>query len=155
MVPHQSGRMKQHRSILGHKHFCSGDHSWEVEVNFTQVSALGVMSEQALKSGDILSGLWIVRHSGNKYEAFFPSRIPAVLSLRNNKVRQVRVQLDWDNGKASFWNSATNELIHMFRHTFNDKMFPYVNTWDEKPVKIVPLDITVVLDCYLNNKLYL
>lgn len=147
MAPHQSGRMKQHRSILGHKGFCSGDHSWEVEVSYKQVWALGVISEQALKSDDILSGLWMVRHSGNKYEAFSPSRFPAVLSLKNNKVLQVRVQLDWDNGKVSFWDSTTNELIHMFRHAFNDKMFPYVNTWGEKPLKIVPLNITVVLDC--------
>lgn len=147
MAPHQPGRMKQHRSILGHKGFSSGNHSWEVEVQDNQVWALGVISEQALKTGDILSGLWMVRHSGNKYEAFSPSRCPAVLSLKNNKVLQVRVQLDWDNGNVSFWDSATNELLHMFRHVFKDKIFPYVNTWGEKPLKMVPLNFTVVLDC--------
>lgn len=147
MAPHQSGRMKQHRSILGHKGFCSGHHSWEVEVRDNQVWALGVISQQALKTGDILSGLWMVRHRGSKYEAFSPTCLPVVLSPKNNKVLQVRVQLDWDNGKVSFWDSASNELFHMFRHTFNDKMFPYVNTWGEKPLKMVPLNITVVLDC--------
>lgn len=146
MAPHQSGRLKQHRSILGHKGFRSGYHSWEVKVSDNQVWALGVISEQALQTGDILSGLWMVRHRGNKYEAFSPSCSPVALSPENNKVLQVRVQLDWDNGKVSFWDSATNELIHMFRHTFNDKMFPYVNTWGENPLKMVPLNITVVLD---------
>lgn len=147
MAPHQSGRMKQHRSILGHRGFCSGNHSWEVEVGDNHVWGLGVISEQAQKNGDILSGLWMVRHSGGKYEAFSPSCCLPVLPLKNNRVLQVRVQLDWDNGKVSFWDSATNELIHMFRHTFKDKMFPYVNTWGEEPLKMVPLRFTVVLDC--------
>lgn len=146
MAPHQTRRMKPHRSILGHRGFSSGNHSWEVQVGDGQVWALGVVSEQAQKNGDILSGLWMVRHSGGRYEAFSPSHSPTVLPLRNTRVLQVRVQLDWDKGKLSFWHSPTSELIHTFRHTFKDKMFPYVNTWGEKPLKMVPLSFTVVLD---------
>lgn len=138
-----SGRMKQHRSILGHKGFSSGSHSWEVEIGDNQVWALGVISQQAHRSGDILSGLWMVRYSCGKYSAFSPSRPSFLLPLKGRAPR-VRVHLDWDNGKLSFWVSGTNKLIHTFTHAFKDKMFPYVNTWSECPLKIVPLNVSVI-----------
>ncbi|XP_051260664.1 nuclear factor 7, ovary-like [Dicentrarchus labrax] len=140
----QPERMHQHRSVLGCEGFSSGRHSWDVKVGDNQVWALGVMAQEAQMKGDLLSGLWMLRFSHGKFTAFSPSCAVTVLPLKD-RLQKVRVHLDWDKGKLTFLNPDTAEVVHTFTHTFTDRLFPYINTWKERPVKILPLNISVIV----------
>ncbi|XP_031714410.1 tripartite motif-containing protein 35-like [Anarrhichthys ocellatus] len=143
-------RIEGHRSVLGSEGFTSGSHCWDVEVGSNRVWALGVMAPDAQKTGNITSGLWMVRFCKGKLSAFSPSCQVSVLPLKK-PLKRVRVQLDWDRGTLSVLDRDTNALIHTFTHTFTDRLFPYINTWDTHPMKILPADLTVMLTRPVDN----
>ncbi|XP_041806644.1 nuclear factor 7, brain-like [Chelmon rostratus] len=143
-------RMEQHRSVLGSEGFDSGSHSWDVWVGDNQVWALGVIAQEAQRKGDIPSGLWMVRFCNGKFTAFSPSRSVSVLPPMN-RLYKVRVLLDWDRGKLSFSDPDTNAVIHTFTHAFTDRLFPYINTWNDLPLKILPLQLTATVTQLLDN----
>lgn len=144
LTDRQPERMERHRSVLGRVGFTSGSHSWDVEIGDNQVWALGVIAQAAHRKGDIMSGLWMLRFCNGKHTAFSPSRM-SVLPLKDRHHR-VRVYLDWDKGKLVFLDPDTNAVIHSFTHAFTDKMFPYVNTWSNLPLKILPMTLSVTVD---------
>lgn len=133
-------RMKQHRSVLGAKGFTSGCHSWDVQVRDNHVWALGVIAQDAQRTGDILSGLWMLRCCNDKFTAFSPSCSGSVLPLRH-RLWRVRVHLDCDKGRLSFIDLDTNKAIHTFTHAFTSRLFPYFNTWSDHPLKIMPRNL--------------
>ncbi|XP_031137601.1 nuclear factor 7, brain-like [Sander lucioperca] len=137
-------RMEQHRSVLGSEGFTSGSHSWDVETGDNHVWALGVMAQDAQRMGDNRSGLWMVRFCNGKYTAFSPSRPESVLPLKH-RLQRVRVHLDWDGGELSFLDPDTNVAIHAFTHTFTERLFPYINTWSDRPLKILPVKLSVTI----------
>ncbi|XP_076603591.1 nuclear factor 7, brain-like [Chaetodon auriga] len=137
-------RMKQHRSVLGCEGFSSGSHSWDVYVGDNTVWALGVIAQETQMKGDILSGLWMVRFCFGKFTAFSPSHRVSVLPPME-WLHRVRVHLDWDRGKLSFSDPDTNTIIHTFTHTFTDRLFPYINTWNDHPLKIIPLKLSLIV----------
>lgn len=142
--PSQPERMAHHRSVLGSVGFISGSHTWDVKTGGSLVWALGVLAQQAHRKGDIQSGLWIVRFCHGKFTAFSPSQPKLVLPLKNT-FAQVRVHLDCDKGKLSFSDPDTNVIIHTFTHTFTDKMFPYLNTWSDVSLTILPKVLSVTV----------
>lgn len=133
-------RMKQHRSVLGAKGFTSGCHSWDVQVRDNHVWALGVIAQDAQRTGNILSGLWMLRCCNDKFTAFSPSCSGSVLPLRH-RLWRVRVHLDCDKGRLSFIDLDTNKAIHTFTHAFTSRLFPYFNTWSDHPLKIMPRNL--------------
>ncbi|XP_023278856.1 nuclear factor 7, ovary-like [Seriola lalandi dorsalis] len=143
-------RMEQHRCVLGFEGYSSGSHSWIVEVGDSQVWALGVMAQDAQRMGNILSGLWMLRFCHGKFTAFCPSRPGSVLPLKDRPQR-VRVYLDWEKGKLSFLDQQTDTVLHTFTHTFTSKLFPYINTWSDLPLKILPVKLSVTVTNLLRN----
>ncbi|XP_040004947.1 nuclear factor 7, brain-like [Xiphias gladius] len=137
-------RMEQHRCVLGFEGFSAGSHRWDVEVGDSPVWALGVIAQDAQRTGNILSGLWMVRFCHGKFQAFCPSRPVSLLPLKDRPQR-VTVHLDWDEGTLSFSDPDADTVIHTFRHTFTKKLFPYVNTWNDLPLKILPLKLSVMM----------
>ncbi|XP_028446277.1 nuclear factor 7, ovary-like [Perca flavescens] len=137
-------RMEQHRSVLGSEGFTSGSHSWDVETGDNHIWALGVMAQDAQRMGDNRSGLWMVRFSNSKYTAFSPSCPESVLPLKH-RLQRVRVHLDWDGGELSFLDPDTNIAIHTFTHKFTKRLFPYINTWSDRPLKILPVKLSVTI----------
>ncbi|KAG7999755.1 Neuropilin-2, partial [Nibea albiflora] len=140
----QPERMAQHRGVLGCEGFSSGSHTWDVDIGKNQVWALGVIAQDAQGKGNVQSGLWMLRFCGGKLTAFSPSCASSVLPLKD-WLQRVRVHLDWDKGNLSFMDLDTNAVIHTFTHTFTDKLFPYINTWNDTPVKILPAKVSVTL----------
>ncbi len=139
-------RMEHHHSVLGSEGFSSGSHRWDVQIGDNQVWALGVIAQDAQRTGDILSGLWMLRFCYGKFTTFCPSCPVSVLPLQG-RLQRVRVHLDWNKGKLTFWDPDTNTVIHTFTHTFTDQLFPYVNTWNDPPLKILPVKLCVTADC--------
>lgn len=142
-LPSTPERMQHHRCVLGVEGYSTGKHSWTVEVGQSEVWALGVISKKAQKTGDITSGLWIVRFCHGKFTAFSPSCPSSVLPLRD-RFSPVRVHLDCDAGKLIFFDAQTDTVIHTFTHTFTSKMYPYINTWSVHPLKILPAKLSTV-----------
>ncbi|KAK2861640.1 hypothetical protein Q5P01_001173 [Channa striata] len=123
--------------VLGSEGFNSGSHSWDVEVGEGKWWVLGVAPESIQRKGKPdLSGLWAVGFIEGKYKARSPH---SYVLFPLEKLKKVRVHLDWNRGKLSFYDLDTNTHIHTFTHTFTENMFPVFINIHELPLKILPV----------------
>ncbi|XP_049893421.1 nuclear factor 7, ovary-like [Epinephelus moara] len=141
-LPDNPERYDHYRVLLGSEGFNSGIHSWDVEAINDKFWGLGVIKESVRKKGEMVSGYWEIYFSGGKCEAASPPLFTKVLSV-NKKLQRVRVHLDFDKGKLSFYDLDTNTHIHTFKHTFTERVFPHFGTLNESPLKILPVKVCV------------
>ncbi|XP_060707018.1 zinc-binding protein A33-like [Hemiscyllium ocellatum] len=149
-LPDNPERFDRCGCVLGSEGFTSGKQSWEVEVGNKTEWTVGVAKESIHRKGnDILNrdnGYWtLVLREGNKYWAnswFNLSVSP----------RKIRICLDYEGGKVSFYNSENKIHIYTFTGTFTEKLYPYFypgNTDGGKntePLKICPRRVTIQED---------
>ncbi|KAM4620391.1 uncharacterized protein ACJ7VT_007080 [Polymixia lowei] len=131
--------------ILGSEGFNSGTHSWDVEVGDSTHWELGVLPESVQRKRDLSDEVWRIEFDDGKYRAFSPLEPVAYLSMRQNPLK-IRVKLDWNRGKLSFFDLDMNTHIHTFTHTFTDRLFPCIDTWDEFPLKMLPVKVSVTVE---------
>uniref|UniRef100_A0A4W6FDA2 B30.2/SPRY domain-containing protein n=1 Tax=Lates calcarifer TaxID=8187 RepID=A0A4W6FDA2_LATCA len=134
-LPDNPERFDCYGIILGSEGFKAGTHSWDVDVEDSTGWVLGVATESVQRKGEIKSGLWRIGLTDGKYAAVSPSDPRIVLSVKK-KLQKIRVHLDWDKGKLSFFDLDTYTRIHTFMHTFTDMLFPYISTRNELKLKI-------------------
>ncbi|XP_078422619.1 zinc-binding protein A33-like [Cetorhinus maximus] len=153
-LPDNPERFDPGPCVLGSEGFTSGKHSWEVEVGNKTRWDVGVAKESSNRKGKIYlspgNGYWTMSLSeGNKYRACEKS--PKLLEL-SVKPRKIRVCLDYEGGKVSFYNSDNKSHIYTFTATFTEKLYPYFSpgTTDggknTEPLKICPRTVTIQED---------
>ncbi|XP_033483296.2 zinc-binding protein A33-like [Epinephelus lanceolatus] len=143
-LPENPERFDYFRIVLGSEGFNSGTHSWDVEVGDNTDWFVGVAAASVQKKGKHPCSLWRVGYLNGKYTARSLSDPSIVLSMRR-KLQRIRVKLDWDKGNLSFSDSDTNTHIHTFTHTFTERLFPYFNTINAHPLKILQIPVFAVV----------
>ncbi|XP_076119254.1 zinc-binding protein A33-like [Alosa pseudoharengus] len=143
-LPDNPERFDTYGDVLGSEGFNSGTHCWDVEVGENTGWQVGLMTESAQRKGEIysMSELWYVGYDGAAYGAWATPHAFTPLTVKQ-KLQRIRVQLDWDRGELSFSNPDNNTHLHTLTHTFTERVFPYLYTPRNVPLRILPVKASV------------
>ncbi|XP_032370526.1 tripartite motif-containing protein 35 [Etheostoma spectabile] len=139
-LPENPERIYFYPSVLGSEGFNSGTHSWDVAVGHSPIWAVGVLAKSVQSNEDKLSGLFRIVFYEGEYTADSDRDSLTVLTVKK-KLQSIRVHLDWNRGKLSFFDPDTDTHIHTFTHTFTKRLFPYFNTVNTHPLKILQIPV--------------
>ncbi|KAG7219074.1 hypothetical protein INR49_019348 [Caranx melampygus] len=122
--------------------FNSGRHYWEVCVGENKDWKVGVVSESAQRKGlfdmSPANGYYVIWWSGSQLRAL---TAPPLTKLKSSqRLRQVGVFLDVEEGQVSFYNAKSGSEIYSFTASseFTERMFPLLGTGDkEVPLVLV------------------
>ncbi|KAJ8002186.1 hypothetical protein DPEC_G00177210 [Dallia pectoralis] len=152
-VPDNPERFLIYAKVLGSVGFEKGSQkqSWEVVVGDQPEWNLGVAEESVNRHGeDLLAspdyGLWALQKRGSKYSDGRSKRL-----LLKRKPQRIRVQLDYDRGELSFYDSKDNTHIYTYKNTFTQRVYPYISVWKIKDasnneIQICPSEVSVKVE---------
>ncbi|XP_034161413.2 tripartite motif containing 35-30 [Pangasianodon hypophthalmus] len=146
-LPDNSERFEGYVSVIGSEGFNSGTHWWDVEVGDNTAWAVGVISESVYKHRENLSrfGLWYVGFCNDKYGKGYAPEILTLLRV-SEKIKRIRVQVDFNKGKVIFTDSARNICLHIFKQSFKERVFPYFYSHCKlHPLRILPVKSSVTI----------
>uniref|UniRef100_A0A3Q0SYH1 B30.2/SPRY domain-containing protein n=1 Tax=Amphilophus citrinellus TaxID=61819 RepID=A0A3Q0SYH1_AMPCI len=135
-LPINTERFGHDQIVLGSEGFDSEIHCWDVDVKNDEFWGIGVVKEFLWRKKKVQTGFWQLCLLDGKYIASSPPLPDKVLSVK--KLQMVRVQLDCDRGKLSFFDLDTNTHVHTFKLNVHEKLFPYFGT-RTLPIKISPV----------------
>ncbi|XP_072405764.1 zinc-binding protein A33-like [Chiloscyllium punctatum] len=125
-LPKNPERFDPYVFVLGSEGFTSGKHSWEVDVGNKTEWNVGVVKESCIRRekfkltpGD--GYLTVNLKNGHEYLAC--DKPPKLLEL-GVQPRKIRICLDYEGGKVSFYNAENKTLIYTFTGTFTEKLYP-------------------------------
>ncbi|KAM4577326.1 nuclear factor 7, brain-like [Odontesthes bonariensis] len=123
-LPDNPERSTYYPDVFGSEGFSSGKHSWEVEVGDHPDWEVGLLKESVDRKGKVSAtpkyGIWCLWHGDGKYTDCVGETVTEKKSLQ-----RIRVQLDYDRGEVSFYNSEDETHIYTHRDTFTEKLFPF------------------------------
>ncbi len=139
-LPDNPERCTYYPTVLGSEGFSSGNHSWEVEVGNHPVWLVGLTKESVDRKRERYAtpeyGIWCLSHDSGKYTDGFSETVTVKKSLQ-----RIRVQLDYDRGKVSFYNPEDMTHICTHRDTFTEKLFPYFEIGEAGDAKTTDIKI--------------
>ncbi|KAM7017627.1 E3 ubiquitin-protein ligase TRIM35-like [Tautogolabrus adspersus] len=124
LLPDNPERCTYFADVLGSEGFSSGKHSWEVEVGDHPDWNVGLAKESVKRKDKICVspefGIWCLTHRDGKYTNGSGEKVPVKKSLQ-----RIRVELDYDRGEVSFYD--TEDMNHIYTHTdtFTENIYPY------------------------------
>lgn len=147
-LPDNPERFDPDSAVLGRVGFTSGKHGWDINVGENTAWVVGVAKQSVLRKEKVSSVMkygYLAVYFYHKM--YFAGTSPLTrLSLKRNPQR-IRVQLDCDRGRLSFYDAQDNTHIYTFKHVLNEMVFPYL--WvgcKQSPLKIEPLEVSVKVD---------
>ncbi|XP_024116565.1 nuclear factor 7, ovary-like [Oryzias melastigma] len=139
-LPDNPERNIKYASVFGSEGFRSGKHSWEVEVGDHPYWTIGVAKESVNRKGECSAspeyGIWCLVHNNGKYTNGFGQTVTVTKSLQ-----KIRVQLDYDRGKVSFYNPEDMTHIYTHKDTFTEKLLPFFSVGKSGDAKTSKLQI--------------
>ncbi|XP_061086453.1 zinc-binding protein A33-like [Conger conger] len=137
-------------AVLGSERFTSGKHSFEVNVGNKTSWDIGVANKSIIRKSGIplcpKNGFWLLLHrNGDMYIAGGNK-----LTLKK-KPQTIRVQLNYDRGEVSFFDSSDMAPFHTFTETFTEGVYPYFSPGfnkdgrNEAPLQIYPVKVSVTV----------
>ncbi|XP_042276140.1 nuclear factor 7, ovary-like [Thunnus maccoyii] len=123
-LPDNPERSTNYATVLGSEGLSSGKHSWEVEVGDYPSWYVGLAEESADRKGRCPAspecGIWCLEYRRGNYTDGLGKTVTVKKSLQ-----RIRVKLDYDKGKVSFYDPEDMTHIYTYRDTFSEKLFPY------------------------------
>ncbi|XP_037545008.1 zinc-binding protein A33 [Nematolebias whitei] len=130
--------------VVGMTALDAGSHHWVVTTGSNPDWFLGVASSSILRNVEISArpenGFWTLCFRDGEFRAMTSPPTPLTVS---NMPKQVKVQLDYNNGRVSFLDPADNSLIYEFTQTFTEPLFPYFYTQSSHPLRIMPETVLI------------
>ncbi|KAL0969833.1 hypothetical protein UPYG_G00232870 [Umbra pygmaea] len=124
-LPENPERCLYYADVLGSEGFSTGTHSWEVDVGKHPYWFLGVVNMSTDRKDEVnrtpKSGIWEIGQMNDEYTAAGES-----ISLKKRPQR-IRVQLDYDRGEVSFYDSKNMILICKLKDTFTERLYPFLS----------------------------
>ncbi|XP_029916149.1 nuclear factor 7, brain-like [Myripristis murdjan] len=148
-LPDNPERNTKYTHVLGSEGFNSGKHSWEVEVGDHPDWTVGLAKESVDRKGKLFIsptyGIWCLLHRSGKYT----NGIGETVTLKKS-LQRIRVQLDYDRGEVSFYDSEDKTHIFTHKDTFTEKLYPYFHVGNAadaktKDIKVLKTEPSVIL----------
>uniref|UniRef100_W5M5V9 Uncharacterized protein n=1 Tax=Lepisosteus oculatus TaxID=7918 RepID=W5M5V9_LEPOC len=144
-LPDTPERFSDDVCVLGREGFTSGKHYWEAEVRQKTDWAVGVARDSVKRKGEVFlypdNGYWTLCLSSRK--GFEACTFPPTPLSQSLKPRRVGVYVDYEEGQISFYNVKARCHIYTFRHTFNEKLYPFfdpcLDSSDAEPLILCPV----------------
>ncbi|KAK7880193.1 hypothetical protein WMY93_033139 [Mugilogobius chulae] len=123
-LPLNPERFTCYSSVLGSEGFSSGTHQWDVEVGDHPEWTIGLVKESVNRKDKqaVLpkNGFWCLKHYNNKYINIIGETVRL-----NRRSDRITVELDYEAGRVSFYDSEDKTLICSHTDFVTEKLFPY------------------------------
>lgn len=147
--PDNPERFDYYHCVLGSEGFNSGTHFWDVEVQNNTCWSVGVTTASNQRKGGIFfdTEVWRVRYMAGQYTSQSPF-MPRMHLAVDERLKVIRVQLDWDGGKISFSDPLTNTPLCTFTNTFEEAVYPFLySSCTDVPLRILPMKLSINVKC--------
>lgn len=136
----------QYSCVLGSEGFNSGKHFWDVETGSNSDWIFGITTASNPRTTDFFkTNVWCLWHRDNNYFTQSPKNPNTPLTVWK-KLQRIRVQLDCDRGRVSFFDLVTDKYLHTLTTARTETLFPFLYTLDMRSLRILPVKVFVTVE---------